>query len=335
MPPLALDTPGGQPPITDPPREPERTSRLRPDAARRLSFRKLILPLIALGAIAAGLAWWAWPPVPLDFRAAEKKVYSQFGEDGVTESIFTRIKPTSRFVVDIGSSDGVTGSNSRNLILNHGWSALLIEGDPEHAALAQGHYRDVPRVKAIQAWVYPGNVELLLEDHGVPLDVDLLSIDIDSNDWYVWRVITEYRPKAVIMEYNPGFVPPRKAVVAFNPNTYWDETDYYGASLQSLYDLGQKKGYELVYCESAGANAFFVDRRYFKRFGITDNSPRRLYRPATYGLGRWGRGPGGTGWPNFEDPRCGFIDGQPKRRIECPQTISVNPMVIQKRWVER
>ena len=73
--------------------------------------------------------------------------------------------------------------------------------------------------------------------------------------------------------------------------------------IQSLYELAKKKGYELVYCEKAGVNLFFVDKKYYKKFGIKDNSPAKLYNPPQYGLKRGGRAPNGRGWPPYESFR--------------------------------
>ena len=117
----------------------------------------------------------------------------------------------------------------------------------------------------------------MFEDHGVPKDFDLLVIDIDSNDYYVWHAIQSYRPKVVMIETNPMFQPPTRMVIEYHPMNYWDGSSYFGASLQSLFDLGQKKGYRLVYHMQNGVNAIFVDEPYFERFGIQDNSPETLY----------------------------------------------------------
>lgn len=272
------------------------------------SFRKEVVsrrhhvPVLA----AAVLGWTAlmaalyWPVDPVYLAKHEGQVYSQFGEDGVLEKIFELVPPGPRFAVEFGSGDGVSLSNSRNLILNHGFGALLIEGDEDLAAYGAEAYANFPRVESLHAWVYPGNVEILFEEHGVPTDLDLLSIDIDSNDYYVWRAITEFRPKVVLIEYNPGFPPPSKRVVEFSPFNYWDGSDYYGASIQSLYELGKKKGYELVHVESHGANLFFVAAEYYPRFGLADNSPSLLYRLPTYGVQGAGRAPNGLGWPAWD-----------------------------------
>lgn len=270
------------------------------------------------------------PVEPVDFQACERSVHSQEGEDGIIEKIFELIEPTTKFAVEFGASNGVTDSNVRNLILAKGFGALLMEGDEHLAGLAKQNYADNPRVKAIQAWVYPGNIELLLEENGVPHDLDLLSIDIDSNDFYVWRALHDFRPKVVVMEYNARFPPPQKVVVDFHPMNFWDGTDYVGASLQSMVDLGKKKGYELVYCESVGVNAFFVDKKYFSRFGIADNSASKLYRLPQYGNEETGAAPNHRGLSPWDTMMC---QNEKQEWEPCQRELVWDKIVIKKRWV--
>jgi hypothetical protein len=215
----------------------------------------------------------------VDFKAAEATVFSQHGEDGVVAKVFEHIEPTSRFCVEFGGGDGVQFSNVRNLIVNHGWGCLLIEGDEEKSAASATNYAAYPNVKSVHKWVYPGNLETIFEDNGVPVDLDFLVIDIDSNDYWCWKALHKYRPKLVMIECNGLWAPPAKVVVEYNPFNYWDGGQFFGASLQALYELGKEKGYELVYMNSYGVNAFFVDKKYFARFGIRDNRPSRLYVP--------------------------------------------------------
>jgi hypothetical protein len=231
--------------------------------------------LVPIAIVALGCS----APEAVDLESYEESVFSQNGEDGVIRRIFELVAPGKRFAVEFGAADGVAGSNVRNLVVNAGWDAFLIEGDPERARECAQSYEGYPGSRCIQAWVYPGNVELLFEENGVPKDLDLLVIDIDSNDWYVWRAIRDFRPKVVLIEYNALFAPPTRMVIDFHPLNYWDDSTYYGASIQSMYELGRKKGYELLYAERNGVNLFFVDAIYFDRFGIGDNSPERLYRP--------------------------------------------------------
>ena len=253
-------------------------------------IRKDIIPkkwngpvVVLIIVIMFGGAFILTPKPMVDLAKFETAVFSQNGEDGVIEKIFSLIKPTSYYAVEFGAGDGVKFSNVRHLIVNKGWSSFMIEGDDELAQKCSESYRDYPKARCLQAWVYPGNIEILFEEDNVPKDLDLLVIDIDSNDYYVWKAIHDYRPKVVQIEYNGIFAPPQKVVVDFHPMNYWDEkTFYYGASIQSYYELAKKKGYELVYAESRGINLFFVDKKYFNRFGIKDNSPAKIYRPHHY-----------------------------------------------------
>ena len=102
----------------------------------------------------------ACSPERVDLGDHRKRVFSQFGEDGIIEKIFEVIEPTSRYVIEFGALDGILASNTRNLIVNHDWRALLIEGDPEAAARLKKNHEEFPGVTTLEAWVYPGNVEI-------------------------------------------------------------------------------------------------------------------------------------------------------------------------------
>jgi hypothetical protein len=89
-------------------------------------------------------------------------------------------------------------------------------------------------------------------------DIDLLSIDIDGNDYWVWQSITVVEPRVVVIEYNARYPPGLSWIMPYNPrNQFWDD-GYFGASLSALEELGRQKGYVLVGCDFTGTNAFFV-----------------------------------------------------------------------------
>lgn len=263
-------------------------------------WRNLKAPLFLALRAAACIAFLA-SSAQADLSKYEKKVFSQHGEDGVIQRLFEVIEPTTQFAVEFGAADGIKNSNVRNLVVNRGWSSFQIEGNPKLVKSLAANYAEHPNTRTRAAWVYPGNVEILFEEAGVPRDLDLLVIDIDSNDYYVWRAIHDFRPKVVLIEVNPHFPPPQKMVIDFHPMNYWDRRDYYGASLQSLYLLGKKKGYELVHHTTSSANAFFVDAKYFDRFGIEDNSPAALFQPPQGAVGLFSTAPQGRGDVPFEE----------------------------------
>jgi hypothetical protein len=187
----------------------------------------------------------------------ERKVYSQFGEDGIIEEIFRRLGEGTRFTVEFGIEDG-NECNSRYLIQDRGWSALLMDGSAKFVALAQELYQDKP-VVILERFVTVENIGSIFAEAGVPGEFDLLSIDVDGNDFWLWeQILKAHSPRVVVIEYNGRWVPPVEWVMPYDPTHEWDGSVYFGASLQSLANLGARGGYKLVGCSSMGLNAFFV-----------------------------------------------------------------------------
>jgi hypothetical protein len=172
-------------------------------------------------------------------------------------------------------------------------------------------------VRISGSYILPGNIEERLISLNTPDNPDLMVIDLDGNDYYVWEAITQIRPRVLMMEYNASFPPPAKRVVKYHPDNFWDLSDYFGASLQSLVDLNKQKGYELVYCMRSGINAIFVDAPLLERFDVGNNDVGMIYQPPRYGVGG-GRGPGGYGHPD---------------RDQVPLNLP-NGTIITKEWVE-
>lgn len=102
------------------------------------------------------------------------------------------------------------------------------------------------------------NINSLFKKYAVPQDFDLLSIDIDGNDYWVWQAIEGYSARVVVIEYNSSLLPNESKSIRYDPSFTWDGTNYYGASLLALAKLGGVKGYTLIGCDSRGVNAFFV-----------------------------------------------------------------------------
>jgi len=102
------------------------------------------------------------------------------------------------------------------------------------------------------------NINRLIKDAGLTGETDLLSIDIDFNDYWVWKAIDVVSPRVVVIEYNAGLRPPLSVTVPYQPNRSADGTNFFGASLEALVRLGRTKGYRIVGCNISGSNAFFV-----------------------------------------------------------------------------
>lgn len=183
----------------------------------------------------------------IDLSLYEQKVYSQNGEDGILKKIFDVIGTTNKYYVEFGT-ENCQECNTRYLREHFGWAGLLMDA----------RYSD-PSINLHQHYITAENINELFKEYKVPLEFDLLSIDIDFNDFYVWQAIgSKYRPRVVIIEYNSSHPPSADKVVHYKPNAWWDGTNYFGASILSYYKLAQQKGYSLVYAERNGVNCFFI-----------------------------------------------------------------------------
>ena len=187
------------------------------------------------------------------------KVYSQHDEDGITEEIFNRVGTTNRFFVEFGVGDGL--ENGTTYCLLKGWGGAWIDGSAVCVDAIEAGFRpflESGRLKVRYSFITAENIEQLFAELGVPAEFDLLSIDIDNNDYWVWRAIERYSPRVVAIEYNASFKQTVSCVVPYSPTTIWDHTNFFGASLKALEELGRLKGYSLVGCNYTGVTAFFV-----------------------------------------------------------------------------
>jgi len=193
-------------------------------------------------------------------NAFEFQVLSQGGEDGIISEIFNRIGTTNKFFVKIGVGNGIE-NNTANLLFQN-WKGVWLEGD---GAFVRSISRDLSayindnRLTVTQAIMTSENIETIFENHNIASEFDMLSIDIDSYDFWVWKAIEKFSPRVVVIEYNSSWGPTTPWVMDKNlPASFTDHTSCFGASLKSLELLGNDKGYKLVGCNIAGTNAFFV-----------------------------------------------------------------------------
>jgi len=206
---------------------------------------------------------------------------SQNEEDGITLALFERIGSFTRRFVEIGA--GVNGGNSGFLARECGWTGVMLEIDEARVRTLTRRFG--PTVTAVQACVTRENINDLVTGNGGSGDIDLLSVDIDGIDYWVWEALTACRPRVVIAEYNPSFGAERAVTVPYDPRFDRHHFDvvkaaYYGASLPALSSLGARKGYRLVVVEPRGVNAFFV------REDLAGDLPRLSYDRVALALER-------------------------------------------------
>ena len=212
-------------------------------------------------------------PYPERLTAGRFRLLSQNQEDGMLWSIFQQIGTTTKTFVELGS--GATGGNAAMLAGEFGWTGLLVEGDQGKVEYAG---RRFPRAKAVCAWITPETVNDLLERNGFAGEVDLLSVDVDGVDYWVWQAITVCSARLVMLEYNSMFGPDRAVTVPYDPkfNRRDHRFCYYGASLSAMTQLSATKGYRLVAVEPTGVNAFFLRNDVAPEIPACD--PAHVYR---------------------------------------------------------
>ena len=206
-------------------------------------------------------------------------VESQNGEDGIIKHIFNILPPSeNRHCVEFGAWDGKYLSNCFNLVSNLGWFGLFIEAnDKKFAQLLLNHGQSINATcfRRFVEFDGPNRLDNLIEEANFPLDFDLLSIDIDGADYFVWESLQRFRPRVVVIEFNPSIPNDVIFVQAKSMNTHQ------GASLLALVMLGRQKGYELI-CVTE-TNAIFVLNEYYPLFGLTSNDVTTLFAPLSDG----------------------------------------------------
>jgi len=249
--------------------------------------------------------------IEFDINSHEKKIYSQNTEDGILEFIFSKIGITNKFSVEFGVGNGFE-CNTVYLLEKKGWHGLMMD----YGADQKINWKDILKkvwstrnlgfIDNIKKYtnffkkiikrkersthfnldikiekVTAENIQNLFQKYNVPKNFDLLSIDIDYNDYWVWKAIVDYSPRVVVIEFNSSILPNESRVVPYDPDTKWDGTNYFGASLLALKNLGLEKGYTLVGCDNNGVNAFFCKSELLDEFKIKDIL--HLYRSPKYG----------------------------------------------------
>jgi hypothetical protein len=256
----------------------------------------------ALGELARRHAGAPAPPGP-DLTACELGLYSQNGEDGVIAEVLQRVGSGGREFVEFGAERGVEG-NCVALADVFAWRGLFIEADQDKSRDLAWKYRDNPRVQTAQARVTAENVDEVLAAHGAAGQPDVMSIDVDGNDVWIWRALTRARPRVLVIEYNVHLDHTRPIAQPYDPLWAWDGTDWFGASLGALELVGHERGYRLVHTELAGVNAFFVRDDLAHCFDDLPSVPRRSPNYDGHGYGH-PEHPGGGTWVELTSEKSG------------------------------
>ncbi len=230
-----------------------------------LKVRDRFSPAVQIGQRQLFVKYLRWasknelPPL----KDAGFRVFSQYEEDGKILLILAAIGMQNKTFVEIGSDDGIN-SNCANLVLNFGYHGLFLDGNPTSVKRGRRFYSKYPH-----PWMYPPtfkctkvtaeNINELVTEAGLKGDIDVLSIDIDGNDYWVWKALEAVSPNVVIIETHVEFGM-KDIVVPYDPNYFFPGKHpvYHGASPIAMVKMAKKKGYRLVGANDLGFNLIFV-----------------------------------------------------------------------------
>lgn len=180
-----------------------------------------------------------------DLHSHHAKHFSQNGEDGVIERLFALFGTTNRYYVEIGTGDG-SECNTRWLREQHGWSGVMLD-------CAYGN----PSIGLYQEFITADNVNEMLARYGVPQEFDLLSIDIDGQDYWLWEAMaTRWKPRVLVIEYNAGVPQDIPLTIPYDTSYRWCGQPNTGQSLSALQKVSSRNGYSLLY--ATPPNAFLA-----------------------------------------------------------------------------
>lgn len=203
---------------------------------------------------------------------SEFSIFSQWGDDGLIQYVINKIGLEEGFFIEFGVENYVE-SNTRFLMMNNNWSGLVLDGNRNNIdSIIDSEYYWKFDLKAKCEFITAENINDILLKNTENRHVDLLHIDIDGNDYWVWKAIHVIEPTIVIVEYNSVFGDDRAITIPYKRDFFRTEAHYSnlyaGSSLKALTVLAKEKGYELIGCNKAGNNAYFIHKNYSSHFRI-------------------------------------------------------------------
>jgi hypothetical protein len=195
---------------------------------------------------------------------AEFKVYSQFGQDGIIQYLIKVLDIPNKTFIEFGVQT-YHESTTKFLLMHNKWKGLAMDGDKNYIDTinSDSQYWQYD-FKARNAFITKDNINDLITKFTDEKDIGLLVVDIDGNDYWVWEAIDVVSPRIVVCEYNNLFGPDKSVTIPYKDDFVFSNHAYYGTSLRAIVELGDKKGYDFVGCNSSGNDAFFVRRDVIK-----------------------------------------------------------------------
>jgi hypothetical protein len=219
------------------------------------------------------------------------KIYSQNDEDGIIREIFNRIGTTNKVFVEFGIGNGL--ENNTLALLFEDWQGLWIDASSDSITTIRNHFSGIiksNKLTVVESFITQGNIDNLIASNVRPPEIDLLSVDIDGNDYHVLQAISCITPRVIVIEYNAKFAPPVLFCMDYTETHMWRGDDCFGASLKFLETNLDRMGYCLVGCNLTGANAFFIRKELVANKFLEPFTAENHFEPARYYLSGYASG---------------------------------------------
>lgn len=225
----------------------------------------------------------------------QRKFYSREGEDGLLAYVLRKLPSRTGWCVEFGAWDGKSESNTHYLISEMGYHGIMIEADPsKFKSLCENMKRyDTICINAFVRSQGPSSLDCILRQTPIPKDFDLLSIDVDGEDYQVWKHLANYEPKVVIVEINtrdkPGVMRVHnqasqvlKGKSGTSSLSTMGTYGYTGTSISAMTEMASKKGYSLL--ANVHCNAVYVKREFLHLFYEREVAPEEVFLYVEHGI---------------------------------------------------
>ncbi len=215
----------------------------------------------------------------------EFQVFSQFGDDGIIQWLVNQLPIANKTFIEFGV-ENYREANTRFLLINNYWSGLVIDGNEKNIeSVKADQVHTFYDLQAVCSFITRENINELIGSAKFAKQVGILSIDIDGNDYWVWKAIHAIEPVIIICEYNSLFgfehaytIPYKEDFVRGTNQPF----QFYGVSLKSVYNLASERGYRFIGCNSGGNNAYFVKNDFMQYLSLQEKSLQEGYNFASF-----------------------------------------------------
>ena len=212
---------------------------------------------------------------PIEINDIEFKIFSQFGDDGIIQYLINKLEIEEKYFnfIEFGVENYLE-SNTRFLLINNNWSGLILDASEKNIyQIKNSSFFWKYDLEAKSCFINKSNINnILLESKLDKNNIGILSIDIDGNDYWVWKEISVIDPLIVIIEFNSVFGFNQKVSVPYKENFSRTKAHYsnlfWGASIEAFKFLAAQKGYEFFSTNSAGNNAYFIKKNLYKKINF-------------------------------------------------------------------